>query len=252
MNTINIYGPGCAKCTELLENTKIAMAEIGGEYTITKITDPMQFAVAGVFMTPSLSVNGKLLFSGRNPDLAELKDILRLELGSDAPKEAAPSCGCGCGCSGEGKQGKSNCGKKLIFWLVVIVLALAVIKTINRGNKEAACCAPTETTAAPVAADTLTLTYYKLGVECITCQRMEQWITEAITSNFAEQLASGELQVQSVKPTGEQVQKYQLTTKTLIANQGDKWSNLDQIWTHKDDEAAFKAYVISKTQQLLK
>ncbi len=81
---------------------------------------------------------------------------------------------------------------------------------------------------------------------------MEQWIIEATTSNFAEQIESGALLVQSVKPTEEQVAEYQLTTKTLIARKGDTWSNLDQIWTLKDDEAAFKAYIVTQTQELLK
>lgn len=251
MNNIIIYGPGCAKCTQLLENTKLITAQLGGEFTIQKVSDSMQFATADVFMTPALSLNGKLLFSGRNPSKEELKDILVKEL------NIAPSCCCSgkttsC-CGGTKQEAPKPCAcKKLILWAVIIVIALAVIKTINRGNKETPSEAAVTSTVSPVAAYTLSLSYYKLGVECITCQRMDQWIHEAITANFADQIESGELQIQSVKPSEEQVQQYQLTTKTLIASKGDKWSNLDQIWALKDDEEAFKAYIVRETEKLLK
>ncbi len=144
MNTIIIYGPGCAKCTELLENTKKITAEMEGEFSIKKITDPMQFAVAGVFMTPGLSLNGKLLFSGRNPSIAELKTLLNEALGTTETPDAAPTptagtncnCKCNSGCS-EGKESAKPCAcKKVILWIIVIILALAAIKTLNRSNKE--------------------------------------------------------------------------------------------------------------------
>ncbi len=112
MNTILIYGPGCAKCTELLENTKKVTAEMEGEFSIKKITDPMQFAVAGVFMTPGLSMNGKLLFSGRNPSIAELKEILQQELTPDAApascceQKSEPCCSCSGGCGDEKTDAK--------------------------------------------------------------------------------------------------------------------------------------------------
>lgn len=60
-HNITIYGPGCIRCTTLVENTRIAVQEMQGDYRITKISDPLQMADAGVFNTPALSLDGELL-----------------------------------------------------------------------------------------------------------------------------------------------------------------------------------------------
>ncbi|MFI3243924.1 MAG: thioredoxin family protein [Akkermansia sp.] len=135
MNSILIYGPGCAKCNEVLENTKRITAEMEGEFSIKKVTDPMQFAVAGVFMTPGLSLNGKLLFAGRNPSIDELKEMLEQALSpADAQEQAPPTSPCCCCHEKKPAENKSALKKTILFILLILLLLLAV-KTINHNTK---------------------------------------------------------------------------------------------------------------------
>lgn len=133
MNTILIYGPGCAKCNELLANTNQITAELEGDFTIRKITDPMQFAVAGVFMTPGLSLNGKLLFTGRNPSPSELKEIIQAALGTPLATPTQEPC-----CSNQTQEKKPSSTKKIILCTLLILLALLAVKAINHSNKQEA------------------------------------------------------------------------------------------------------------------
>ena len=66
MNNIVVYGPGCAKCTALADVTKQAMQELHLDASLEKVTDAMQFAVAGVLVTPALAVDGKVFVSGES------------------------------------------------------------------------------------------------------------------------------------------------------------------------------------------
>lgn len=64
---IKVLGSGCAKCRQLEENVRKAIAESGVEATVEKVTDIAQIMNYGVMMTPALVVDetvksvGKLL-----------------------------------------------------------------------------------------------------------------------------------------------------------------------------------------------
>ena len=113
MNThhITVYGPGCMRCNTLAENTKQAIAMLGGEITLSKETDPMKMAADGVLNTPALALDGKVLLSGKVPSADELKTLLQ--------KELHTSCCCGGGaepcCCGEKQSPQEQeaccCGK---------------------------------------------------------------------------------------------------------------------------------------------
>lgn len=144
MKTILIYGPGCAKCTELAERTRQAAQELGLNASLEKVTDPMQFAVAGVLVTPALAVDGKVLISGEVPSVKELKKLLSAEKEREVSEgcccsagnqpEAKPASGCcdgGCGCGSSDGAG----WKKAIVWVAAILILLAAIKLVNRNNR---------------------------------------------------------------------------------------------------------------------
>lgn len=76
MKTLQILGTGCAKCTELARLTDNAAKELGLEYRLEKITDLASIAKMGVFTTPALAVNGKVLVKGRLPSADEVKKLL--------------------------------------------------------------------------------------------------------------------------------------------------------------------------------
>ncbi len=76
MKDIKVLGPGCAKCEELMEQTKMAVAELGLDCTITKISDIQEIVSYGVMMTPALIVDGEAKVVGKVPSLDELKRLI--------------------------------------------------------------------------------------------------------------------------------------------------------------------------------
>jgi small redox-active disulfide protein 2 len=73
---IKILGSGCANCHRLEANTKDALATLGLDATIEKVTDFADIASYGVMRTPGLVVDEQVLVSGRVPDAAELTKLL--------------------------------------------------------------------------------------------------------------------------------------------------------------------------------
>ena len=72
MKTVNVYGPGCARCATTEQMVKDAAARLGIAVTLEKVTDAKSIAMAGVMSTPGLSVDGKLVHAGGLPDAAKL------------------------------------------------------------------------------------------------------------------------------------------------------------------------------------
>lgn len=62
---IAVLGPGCAKCKQLYENVKKAVAETGVEAALSKVEDMQEITRYNVFMTPALVIDGTLKSSGK-------------------------------------------------------------------------------------------------------------------------------------------------------------------------------------------
>ena len=75
--TLQILGPGCAKCKALAQFTEQAAKELGLDCTLEKITDFKQMMSFGVMLTPALAVDGTVKVAGKVPTVAELKRILQ-------------------------------------------------------------------------------------------------------------------------------------------------------------------------------
>ena len=73
---VEILGPGCAKCLQLFEETERAVADLGIECELTKVTDIMKITEYGVMMTPALVVDGQVKVYGKVPSQEELKGML--------------------------------------------------------------------------------------------------------------------------------------------------------------------------------
>ncbi len=73
---IKILGSGCPKCRQLEENVKKALEETGKKAEIEKVTEINKIIEAGVIATPALSVNEKIVCSGRIPSAKEIKKWL--------------------------------------------------------------------------------------------------------------------------------------------------------------------------------
>lgn len=74
---IKILGPGCANCRALEAATRRAVADLGVEATIDKITDYIAIAGYGVMATPGLVVNGTVVSTGRVPSARQIAGLLR-------------------------------------------------------------------------------------------------------------------------------------------------------------------------------
>jgi small redox-active disulfide protein 2 len=70
---IKILGSGCSKCQSTEKNVKEALAESGLDVQVDKVTDVMEIAKYGVFITPAVIIDGKVKSVGKIPDTEEIK-----------------------------------------------------------------------------------------------------------------------------------------------------------------------------------
>jgi len=74
---IKVIGPGCANCKRLLEVTKKAVLESGLETKIEYVTDIKKMIEMGIMQTPALAINGKVVLSGRVPDVKTIRNKIK-------------------------------------------------------------------------------------------------------------------------------------------------------------------------------
>jgi small redox-active disulfide protein 2 len=74
---IEILGTGCAKCKTLEENTKRAIAQIGGFHEVKKVEDIVEIMNYGVISTPSLVVDGKVISIGKTLSVDEIVELIK-------------------------------------------------------------------------------------------------------------------------------------------------------------------------------
>jgi small redox-active disulfide protein 2 len=73
---IKVLGPGCANCKNLEKATRQALADLGLDATVEKVTDYPSIVGFGVMSTPALVVDEKVLLSGRVPKADEVRTLL--------------------------------------------------------------------------------------------------------------------------------------------------------------------------------
>ena len=83
---VQVLGIGCARCNELEKLVRATLAEMNVAADIEHIKGLKQFAAMGVFMTPGLVVDGKVVAQGRLPSKDELKKLFS----APAPRAATP------------------------------------------------------------------------------------------------------------------------------------------------------------------
>ncbi len=77
MKTVQVFGPGCARCKQTERLVRIALRELGLETDVVKVSDYQAIAAAGVMATPAVAIDGAIKVSGRIPTLAETKGWLK-------------------------------------------------------------------------------------------------------------------------------------------------------------------------------
>jgi small redox-active disulfide protein 2 len=73
---IKVLGPGCTSCVALERVTREAVAALGLDASVEKVEDYPTIMGYGVMSTPALVVDEQVLFSGRVPRAAQLREIL--------------------------------------------------------------------------------------------------------------------------------------------------------------------------------
>jgi small redox-active disulfide protein 2 len=73
---VQVLGTGCPKCKLLLERVESAARDEGLGIELTKVTEIQEILAFGVLSTPALVIDDKLIFSGKVPDVLELRTLL--------------------------------------------------------------------------------------------------------------------------------------------------------------------------------
>jgi small redox-active disulfide protein 2 len=76
MMDIKVLGSGCSRCNELEKRVMDVLAELGVAANVEHVTDFKEIAAMGVFMTPSLAIDGKVVSQGKIPSKDEIKKLL--------------------------------------------------------------------------------------------------------------------------------------------------------------------------------
>ncbi len=76
MLSVKVLGPGCANCKKLEAIARNAIAKLGVEAEVIKVTDYNEIMKYPIISTPGLVVNEKLVSAGRIPSEAEVTTFL--------------------------------------------------------------------------------------------------------------------------------------------------------------------------------
>lgn len=76
---IKVIGTGCPKCTKLYQNVQQAVEKLGITAHVEKVEELVDIVRLGVMSTPALMVDGKIVISGRVPDVKSLVNMLSAE-----------------------------------------------------------------------------------------------------------------------------------------------------------------------------
>ncbi len=112
-----------------------------------------------------------------------------------------------------------------------------------------------------VAGNQVVMTYFRSGIRCSSCKKIEALSTETAQKDFAEELGSRKLVFLVIdvdEPANRHYTKdYQLTTKSVIISlQVDgkevSWSNMEKVWDLLDEPETFRAYLAAPIRKHLK
>lgn len=74
---IKVLGTGCPKCKATEKNAREALAALGMEAEIVKVTELDEIMEYDVMMTPALVINEEVKVFGRVPTVDEIKNWLQ-------------------------------------------------------------------------------------------------------------------------------------------------------------------------------
>lgn len=99
--------------------------------------------------------------------------------------------------------------------------------------------------------------YFSVGKECSTCEQIEAFTKETLTTHFSAELARDKIQWREVdmdQPEHEHfATDYNLYTKSIVFvdTKEGRWQNLEDIWEHVYDKPAFIGYIRDNLQAFM-
>jgi small redox-active disulfide protein 2 len=84
MLKIQVLGSGCANCQKLEALARQAVAGLGVEAEVQKVTDMREIMARGVMATPGLAVNDRLVSTGRVPSVSEVMTLIANALAEES------------------------------------------------------------------------------------------------------------------------------------------------------------------------
>jgi small redox-active disulfide protein 2 len=73
---VEILGTGCPKCRALADAVTKAVADLGIQAEIVKVTDIDEIVQRGVMLTPALVLDGSIVAVGKVPAADDLKKLI--------------------------------------------------------------------------------------------------------------------------------------------------------------------------------
>lgn len=77
MQKIEILGPGCARCKQTHRVIQHVVEQEGLQVDVVKDESLARMAAMNVMSTPAVSIDGKVVMSGRVPSAAEVRTLLQ-------------------------------------------------------------------------------------------------------------------------------------------------------------------------------
>jgi small redox-active disulfide protein 2 len=74
---IEVLGPGCPKCVKLHEHTEKAVANLGLAAEVVKVSDIIAMTKMGMWATPGLAIDGKIVSQGKLLSVPEVEAVLK-------------------------------------------------------------------------------------------------------------------------------------------------------------------------------
>ena len=74
---VEILGPGCPKCKKLYERAVEAKKELPPEVEIEKVEDINRLVQLGIWSSPGIVIDGRVVSHGRVPSTPEIVQMIR-------------------------------------------------------------------------------------------------------------------------------------------------------------------------------